>query len=102
MPTSQKGWTEIMEEPISLCAPTPCSASLIPLLDFPRDGKQGARGIKATPGPPGSKRNQGSCEKGSECCGRFGIAQDKSSAVGEEQDLRGGVEHTQHHSTHSS
>lgn len=29
---SQKGWTETMEEPSSLCAPTPCSASLSPHL----------------------------------------------------------------------
>lgn len=51
VPSSQKGWTETTEEPISLCAPIPCSASeSSPGLGFPRDGKQGARASKPRQG----------------------------------------------------
>lgn len=89
VPTSQKGWTETMEELISLSAPIPCSASLSPHLDcgFPGMASrvQGASkphwGLQAVNEPREAVRR----EVGT--AGGLGLHKTNPVCASEEQDL---------------
>lgn len=91
VPTSQKGWAETMEEPVSLCAPTPCSASLSPHLDcgFPgmasrvQVASKPHQGLQAVNETREDARREVSTARG------LGLHKTNLACAGEEQDLSG-------------